>query len=125
MLRLHWAVPSAALDKSRCLLDYELHSLTAPYANVKACGRRLTETRRYAYDPEVTHTPHGSLILRNFAVHVCGCTPNWTPAAIIEESVAALRSQIGAERVILGLSGGAGSAARTIKKHHNVGRIAV
>jgi GMP synthase (glutamine-hydrolysing) len=79
----------------------------APYA---AMGD--LQARRYAvqFHPEVTHTPHGALILRNFAVHVCGCTPDWTPAAIIEESVVALRARIGTERVVLGLSGGVDSA---------------
>ncbi len=79
----------------------------APYA---AIGD--PEGRRYAvqFHPEVTHTPQGAAILRNFAVHICGCTPDWTPAAIIEESIARLRAQIGTERVMLGLSGGVDSA---------------
>lgn len=90
----------------------------APYA---AIGD--PENRRYAvqFHPEVTHTPHGAAILRNFAVHICGCTPDWTPAAIIDESIAALRAQIGTERVILGLSGGVDSAVAAALLQRAVG----
>ncbi|PJF36150.1 MAG: GMP synthase (glutamine-hydrolyzing) [Candidatus Thermofonsia Clade 1 bacterium] len=90
----------------------------APYAAMGDLSKR-----RYAvqFHPEVTHTPHGAAILRNFAVHVCGCTPDWTPKAIIEESVAALRAQIGAERVILGLSGGVDSAVAAALLQRAVG----
>ncbi|MCS6870450.1 MAG: glutamine-hydrolyzing GMP synthase [Anaerolineae bacterium] len=90
----------------------------APYAAISD-----PEGRRYAvqFHPEVTHTPHGAVILRNFAVHICGCTPDWTPAAIIDESVAALRAQIGSERVILGLSGGVDSAVAAALLQRAVG----
>ncbi len=90
----------------------------APYAAISD-----PEGRRYAvqFHPEVTHTIHGAAILRNFAVHICGCAPDWTPAAIIDESLAALRAQIGAEQVILGLSGGVDSAVAAALLQRAVG----
>ncbi len=62
------------------------------------------------FHPEVKHTAQGDLLLRNFVVNICGCRPDWTPANFIEEQVAAVRAQVGAGRVVLGLSGGVDSA---------------
>src|SRR5260221_14241177 len=68
--------------------------------------------RRFAvqFHPEVMHTPHGADVLRNFLYRVCGCEGDWTPAAFVEEAVAALRTAIGDRHAICALSGGGGSA---------------
>lgn len=61
------------------------------------------------FHPEVTHTEHGTEILRRFAIDVCGCNPTWTPGHIVSETVSQIRSTVGSERVLLGLSGGVDS----------------
>jgi GMP synthase (glutamine-hydrolysing) len=73
------------------------------------------------FHPEVVHTQHGDEILRSFAVDVCGCAPDWTPAAFIEQTVAAIGEQVGAGRVVCGLSGGVDSAVAATLVHHAVG----
>jgi GMP synthase (glutamine-hydrolysing) len=73
------------------------------------------------FHPEVTHTQRGEDILTNFLLEVCGCDPTWVPAAFIEESVEALRAQIGAGKVVLGLSGGVDSAVVAALLHRAVG----
>jgi len=73
------------------------------------------------FHPEVVHTPGGAAMLRAFAVDVCGCAPDWTPGAFIQESVAAIREQVGDGRVVLGLSGGVDSAVTATLLHHAVG----
>jgi GMP synthase (glutamine-hydrolysing) len=62
------------------------------------------------FHPEVAHTPRGTEILKNFLHDVCGAIPSWTSHSIIEAQVAAIREQVGAGRVICGLSGGVDSA---------------
>ena len=73
------------------------------------------------FHPEVVHTPQGREILRRFAVEICGCTPDWTPAAFIERAVGAIRAQVGTGRVVCGLSGGVDSAVTATLVHHAVG----
>jgi len=73
------------------------------------------------FHPEVVHTQHGDEILRSFAVDVCGCAPDWTPAAFIEQAVAAIGEQVGAGRVVCGLSGGVDSAVAATLVHRAVG----
>jgi GMP synthase (glutamine-hydrolysing) len=72
------------------------------------------------FHPEVVHTERGQDILRQFAVDVCGCTPDWTPAAFIEQSVAAIRAQVRMERVVCGLSGGVDSSVTAALVHRAV-----
>jgi GMP synthase (glutamine-hydrolysing) len=62
------------------------------------------------FHPEVTHTAHGAEILRRFVVDLCGCKTLWTSANIIDDAVARIRQQVGADRVLLGLSGGVDSS---------------
>jgi len=62
------------------------------------------------YHPEVGHSPHGQQVLRRFLHDVAGIAPGWTISSIIEDTVAAIRDQIGDGRAICGLSGGVDSA---------------
>ncbi|MSR30971.1 MAG: glutamine-hydrolyzing GMP synthase [Gemmataceae bacterium] len=62
------------------------------------------------FHPEVSHTPQGTSILRNFLLSVCGCQGLWEIGSFLEETVQGLRQQIGSNRVICGLSGGVDSS---------------
>ena len=70
-------------------------------------GRRLAGLQ---YHPEVGHSPHGQQVLRRFLHDIAGIAPGWTISSIIEDTVAAIREQIGDGRAICGLSGGVDSA---------------
>ena len=78
-----------------------------PVASMECAERKLYATQ---FHPEVKHTPCGQKMLSNFLFDVCGLEPNWTMDSIIEDSVAAIREQVGDDRVILGLSGGVDSS---------------
>ncbi len=62
------------------------------------------------FHPEVTHTPLGGMILRNFVRNICGCRGDWTMENFAQVTIDALRARIGKDRVICGLSGGVDSA---------------
>jgi GMP synthase (glutamine-hydrolysing) len=49
-------------------------------------------------------------MIDNFVRVVCGCSKGWTPSAFVEESIAAIRAQVGNGRVLCALSGGVDSA---------------
>lgn len=83
------------------------HSANSPYA---AMGDEQRRWYGLQFHPEVAHTPHGRAIIRNFAYRVCGCEGGWTAETIAEEAVRRIREQVGAGRVICGLSGGVDSA---------------
>ena len=62
------------------------------------------------FHPEVHHTQHGTDILRNFALVICGAQPTWTPQHFIEATIANVRQTVGSGRAICALSGGVDSA---------------
>ncbi len=74
----------------------------SPYAAMGDMKRKYFGVQ---FHPEVHHTPNGSELLKHFAVDICGATPDWTPASIIEESVKRIREQVGKERVLAAVSG--------------------
>jgi GMP synthase (glutamine-hydrolysing) len=73
------------------------------------------------FHPEVTHTPAGKQILENFLQKICGCQPSWTRETFIQEATERIRRQVGAGRVICGLSGGVDSAVAALLVHRAVG----
>jgi GMP synthase (glutamine-hydrolysing) len=73
------------------------------------------------FHPEVTHTRQGERILRRFVLDICGCEALWTPGNIIEESLQQVREQVGADEVLLGLSGGVDSSVVAALLHKAIG----
>jgi len=62
------------------------------------------------FHPEVTHTRQGRAILDRFVHGVCGLGRDWTMPEFVDEAVARIREAVGAEEVLLGLSGGVDSS---------------
>lgn len=74
------------------------------------------------FHPEVSHTPKGKEILRNFLFNVCGCTGDWTPKQFIEEEIAKIKSIVGETgKVVCGLSGGVDSTVAATLVHKAIG----
>ncbi len=73
------------------------------------------------FHPEVAHTTRGQEVLKHFLYDVCGCLPRWTMTSIVEQAVELIRSQVGDEKVICGLSGGVDSAVAAAIVHKAVG----
>ncbi len=70
------------------------------------------QRRLYAvqFHPEVVHTEHGQALLENFLHREAQIPATWTNSSIIEDQVAAIRQQVGDEKVLCALSGGVDSA---------------
>ena len=73
------------------------------------------------FHPEVAHTAHGQKIMRRFVREACGTAGTWTPAEIVEESVAAIADQVGNGRAVCGLSGGVDSSVAAALAHRALG----
>jgi GMP synthase (glutamine-hydrolysing) len=80
---------------------------TCPVAAVRHATRPVYGLQ---FHPEVSHTPQGGRVLRNFLYDVCGCSGKWRMSSFLDETVRALRDKIGKDRVICGLSGGVDSS---------------
>ncbi len=74
------------------------------------------------FHPEVFHTVDGTRLLKNFAVGICGCKQDWSPASFIETTVAELKRQLGNDKVVLGLSGGVDSSVAAVLLNRAIGK---
>jgi len=91
---------------------------TCPAGAVRHRERRLYGVQ---FHPEVHHTPRGKVILSNFLFRICGLKPLWTMHSFIEAATAAIRREVGEERVICALSGGVDSSVTAILAHRAIG----
>jgi GMP synthase (glutamine-hydrolysing) len=98
-------------------------TVTAVSPNLPVAAMENAEARMYGvqFHPEVGHTEHGQDILKNFLYDICDLAPTWTPASIIEDAVARVRSQVGSDHVVCGLSGGVDSAVAALLVYKAVG----
>jgi len=74
------------------------------------------------FHPEVTHTPHGVDLLRNFLYEICGMQDTWRMSDFKEEQCALIREKVGQRRVLCGLSGGVDSSVVAAMLHEAIGK---
>jgi GMP synthase (glutamine-hydrolysing) len=89
-----------------------------------AIAAMADESRRFyavQFHPEVTHTKQGTAILARFAHEICGCGRDWNMHDYVPEAVAGIRTQVGDEEALLGLSGGVDSSVAAALIHKAIG----
>ena len=92
--------------------DYEelAHTQNCPVAAFRHKNKPIYGLQ---WHPEVIHTENGMRMLRNFIFQVCKCEANWQMEDLIGKMVAELKSEIGENKAIIGLSGGIDSSVAT------------
>ena len=95
-------------------------------ASTDACpiAGMADESRRFygvQFHPEVTHTRQGTKLLHRFVREICGCRGDWQMPEYVSEAVEKIRSVVGREEVILGLSGGVDSSVAAALIHKAIG----
>jgi GMP synthase (glutamine-hydrolysing) len=74
------------------------------------------------FHPEVYHTTEGINIIKNFVTKICGCSQDWTPDSFVGTTVEGLKTKLGSDKVILGLSGGVDSSVAAFILDKAVGK---
>jgi len=93
-------------------------SASSPFAAVAHRSKPLVGVQ---FHPEVLHTEGGDVLLRNFALGMCGARPDWTVEAFVDGAVSRVRARVGAGRAICGLSGGVDSSVAAALVHRAIG----
>ncbi|MGQ0651282.1 MAG: glutamine-hydrolyzing GMP synthase [Betaproteobacteria bacterium] len=96
-------------------------------ASTDACpiAGMADEARRFygvQFHPEVTHTRQGAKLLRRFVHDIAGCGRQWNMPDYVSEAVRKIKDRVGAEEVILGLSGGVDSSVAAALIHKAIGK---
>jgi GMP synthase (glutamine-hydrolysing) len=108
-------------DQVHHLPDDFLPLATTPTCPYAAARHRTRPFYGVQFHPEVTHTPRGEKVFHNFLYEVCRCAGTWSMGNFVEQAVATVRKQVGAGRVICGLSGGVDSSVAAALIHKAVG----
>ena len=98
-------------------------SIICSTGDVKVAGYERSDLQAFGvqFHPEVYHSLDGTQLLRNFVVDVCGCSQDWTPLSFVDETVADLKTKIGDDVVIMGLSGGVDSTVAAVLIQRAIG----
>lgn len=90
----------------------------APVAGMSHIGRGIYAVQ---FHPEVVHSVYGNELIHNFLYRICGCGGNWSMETFIEDTVSAVRQQVGSSKVLCALSGGVDSSVVAILLHKAIG----
>lgn len=74
------------------------------------------------FHPEVNHTKNGTEIIRNFVYNICECIGTWKMSAFAEETVKALKEEIGDGKALCALSGGVDSSVAASLLNKAIGK---
>lgn len=73
------------------------------------------------FHPEVTHTQHGTQVIKNF-LKICNVKPNWDAADILHQIDNDVKESVGNDRVLLALSGGVDSTVLAAVLYKIIGK---
>ncbi|CAA6812941.1 MAG: GMP synthase [glutamine-hydrolyzing] (EC [uncultured Campylobacterales bacterium] len=82
-------------------------SENSPYA---AIANEQEKIYAFQFHPEVVHSAQGGLLLRNFAINICGCDTSWSMKNFAKEQIKLIKDKVGNKKVLCGVSGGVDSS---------------
>lgn len=91
---------------------------STPYAIIADEKRKFYGVQ---FHPEVTHTPDGAKLLKNFTHNVCGLKGDWSMSSFLDYAVEKIRNQVGDKKVLCAVSGGVDSSVVAALLHRAIG----
>lgn len=87
-------------------------SVTASTEKLDIAAFENTEKKFYGlqFHPELSHSQHGKILLKNFVFKVCGANESWSMETFIEEQIVAIRETVKDKNVVCAISGGVDSS---------------
>lgn len=90
----------------------------APYAAIANEEKRIYGVQ---FHPEVTHTPDGAKLIKNFVNNIAACRGDWNMSSFLEEEIKIIKQRVGTKKVICGVSGGVDSSVVAALVHRAIG----
>ena len=95
-----------------------ISSSQIPIAGMEDAARRIFCIQ---FHPEVSHTPNGERMLRNFLLGPCEASSDWSMTSFRHEAIAAVREKVGDAEVLCGISGGVDSTVVAVLLKEAIG----
>ncbi|MDF2924928.1 MAG: GuaA [Paenibacillaceae bacterium] len=90
----------------------------APVAGMSHAKRNMFAVQ---FHPEVVHSVYGNELIHNFLYKICSCEGSWSMETFIEDTIRAIREQVGSSKVLCALSGGVDSSVVAMLIHKAIG----
>lgn len=91
----------------------------APFAGIASIDKPLFGIQ---FHPEVTHTPKGTELLKNFAVKICHARQDWSMEKFVDKEIERIRAMVGPKGQVIGaVSGGVDSTVAAKLMHEAIG----
>lgn len=74
------------------------------------------------FHAEVTQSEYGMQMIENFLFKIANCAKDWTMQEFIKEKIQEIKTTVGSEQVILGLSGGVDSSVAAVLLAKAIGK---
>ncbi|HKJ30493.1 MAG TPA: glutamine-hydrolyzing GMP synthase [Balneolales bacterium] len=113
-----WMSHGDHISKLPSTFEIIAHTTNTPVAAVK---HQVKDIFGVQFHPEVVHTKFGKLLLENFARDICNLSGDWTAKSFIQKSIDEIKSKVGNNKVICGLSGGVDSTVTATLIHRAIG----
>lgn len=94
---------------------------STPHCRFAAFEHTARKIYGIQFHPEVTHTPHGMTLLRNFVFGICEAKKNWRAGSLVPSIVESIRKEVGERHVVIGISGGVDSLVAATLIHRAIG----
>ncbi len=116
-------------DEEKCWMSHgdRVDKLPEGFVQLASSDHALAaignEERRWyglQFHPEVSHTPHGTAILKNF-LQLAGCRFEWNAGHFVSDAVEDIKARTEGQRVALALSGGVDSSVAAALVHQAIG----
>lgn len=88
------------------------------YAAVENPTRKLFGVQ---FHPEVTHTPSGSQLIKNFVIDICGCKGEWNMHDFAQKQCDLIMHKLSGKYVVGAVSGGVDSSVAASLVHKAIG----
>ncbi len=112
-----WMSHGDHLETAGDSFDVLAHSSDKKSVDTAKSKRTITAIKHRGLDiyglqfhPEVAHSTQGKTILKNFYLHICNQTPNWTSKNTIQACIEACKKTVGSGKVLMAVSGGVDSS---------------
>jgi len=99
-------------------------TITAHTSDCPVAAMESTDGKLYGvqFHPEVLHTEMGKEILANFVLGICGCSGDWVMSSFVNDSIQAIKKQVGDGKVLCALSGGVDSSVAAVLLSRAIGK---
>ena len=99
---------------------YDIGATTNAEHAAIACHSRIMYGIQF--HPEVTHTPQGCILLKNFVCGICKANQDWKMGSFVNEAIEQIRAKVGENGHVIGaVSGGVDSSVAAVLMNRAIG----